>query len=387
MQHHNAVVLGASGLVGQRMQQRLANHPWFRLSAVVGSERTAGKTLKSIEWNLQEPRPSLPNLTVLSAQDEHLVERLREDNITVAFSCLPASIADPLELMLASSGIAVFSNASAFRRCDGVPLVIPDVNPTHLDQFDAAGYTLACATNCTLIPLAVPVAALSREFGVAHVSMNSEQALSGAGYELVLSQTALNGEHPTEIEGEAEKTAAELLHVLGDALEGRRMDSNQQPVQRIHPAFRESTNYVNAALFEVDVSCKRVTRIDGHQIFATVRLKNEATQEEVLSSLQKWTLPQSLQACPSAPKQSMHLVEEIDVDAHLWSDGVLFSNQPDPSENLKAGMAVVVGSVMMSNPTTVEFSAYSHNTVRGAAGGTMWLAEQAYTEGRLPKQQ
>ena len=387
MQHHNAVVLGASGLVGQRMQQRLANHPWFRLSAVVGSERTAGKTLESIEWNLQEPRPSLPNLTVLSAEDEDLVERLREVNITVAFSCLPASIADPLELMLASSGIAVFSNASAFRRCDGVPLVIPDVNPTHLDQFDAAGYSLACATNCTLIPLAVPVAALSRAFGVAYVSMNSEQALSGAGYELVLSQTALNGGHPTEIEGEAEKTAAELLHVLGDALEGRRIDSNQQPVQRIHPAFKESTNYVNAALFEVDVDCKRVTRIDGHQIFATVRLKNEATQEEVLASLQKWTLPQFLQACPSAPKQSMHLVEEIDVDAHLWSDGVLFSNQPDPSKNLKAGMAVVVGSVMMSNPTTVEFSAYSHNTVRGAAGGTMWLAEQAYTEGRLPKQQ
>ena len=140
-------------------------------------------------------------------------------------------------------------------------------------------------------------------------------------------------------------------------------------------------------MLEVDVKCKRVTRIDGHKIFATVRLKNETTQEEVFASLQKWTLPQSIQACPSAPKQSMHLVDEIDVDAHLWSDGVLFSNQPDPSEDLKAGMAVVVGSVMMSNPTTVEFSAYSHNTVRGAAGGTMWLAEQAYTEGRLPKQQ
>lgn len=387
MQHHNAVVLGASGLVGQRMQQRLANHPWFRLAAVVGSGRTAGKTLESIEWNLQEPRPSLPNLTVLNAEDEDLVERLKEVNITVAFSCIPASIADPLELMLASSGIAVFSNASAFRRCDGVPLVIPDVNPIHLDQFQAAGYALACATNCTLIPLAVPVAALSQNFGVAHVSMNSEQALSGAGYELVLSQAALDGEHPTEIDGEAEKTAAELLHVLGDALEGKRADSHQQGVQRIHPAFRDSTNHVNAALFEVDVNCKRVTRIDGHQIFATVRLKHEATQEEVLASLQKWTLPQSLQTCPSAPKQSMHLVEEIDVDAHLWSDGVLFSSQPDPSEDLKAGMAVVVGSVVMNDKTTVEFSAYSHNTVRGAAGGTMWLAEQAYIERRLPKQQ
>ena len=387
MQHHNAVVLGASGLVGQRMQQRLANHPWFRLAAVVGSGRTAGKTLESIEWNLHEPRPSLPNLTVLNAEEEDLVERLKEANITVAFSCIPASIADPLELMLASSGIAVFSNASAFRRCDGVPLVIPDVNPTHLDQFEAAGYTLACATNCTLIPLAVPVAALSHNFGVMHVTMNSEQALSGAGYELVLSQTALNGDHSTEIEGEAEKTAAELLYVLGDAHEGKRANSDQSAVRRFHPAFRDSTHHVEAALFKVDVNCKRVTRIDGHQIFATVQLKHEATQEEVLATLQEWSLPQSMQTCPSAPKQSIHLVDEIDVDAHLWSDGVLFSSQPDPSEDLKAGMAVVVGSVVMSTPTTVEFSAYSHNTVRGAAGGTMWLAEQAYTQQRLPKQQ
>ena len=270
MQPHNAVVLGASGLVGQRMQQRLANHPWFRLAAVVGSQRTAGKTLESIEWNLQEPRPRLPNLTVLSSEDERLLERLKEVNITVAFSCLPASIADPLELMLASSGIAVFSNASAFRRCDGVPLVIPDVNPTHLDQFEGAGYTLACATNCTLIPLAVPVAALSHDFGVTHVTMNSEQALSGAGYELVLNQTALDGEHPTEIEGEAEKTGAELLHVLGDALEGKRRDGNQRTDWRNHPAFSDSKNHINAALVEVDVHCKRVTRVDGHQIFATV---------------------------------------------------------------------------------------------------------------------
>lgn len=387
MQQHNTVVLGASGLVGQRMQQRLANHPWFRLAAVVGSKRTAGKKLESIDWNLQEARPNLPNLTVLSAEDEHLVERLKEGNITVAFSCLPAAIADPLELMLASSGIAVFSNASAFRRCDGVPLVIPDVNPTHLDQFDAADYTLACATNCTLIPLAVPVAALSREFGITHVTMNSEQALSGAGYELVLSQTALAGEHASEIEGEAEKTAAELLHVLGDAVEGRRASGGKQAVQQTHPAFNESKKHVNAASFEVEVNCKRVTRIDGHQIFATVRLKHEATEDKVLACFQKWSLPPSLQACPSAPKQSMHLVDKIDENAHLWSDGVLFSSQPNPSEDLKAGMAVVVGSVVMIDPTTVEFSAYSHNTVRGAAGGTMWLAEQAYTERRLPKQQ
>ncbi|DAC45843.1 MAG TPA: aspartate-semialdehyde dehydrogenase, partial [Candidatus Poseidoniales archaeon] len=124
MQRHNAVVLGASGLVAQRMQQRLANHPWFQLKAVVGSQRTAGRTLDSIDWKLPEKKPVLPNLTVLDAEDENIVEQLKDAGISVAFSCIPASIADPLELALASSGIAVFSNASAFRRCDGIPLVI-----------------------------------------------------------------------------------------------------------------------------------------------------------------------------------------------------------------------------------------------------------------------
>ena len=190
MQRHNTVVLGASGLVAQRMQQRLAHHPWFTLSAVVGSPRTAGMELASIPWHLEEKRPNLPHLTVLDAGGDDLLSRLKDLGVTVAFSCIPSDAADPLELELSAAGIAVFSNASAFRRCDGVPLVIPDVNPTHMHHFDAHRHKLACATNCTLIPLAVPVAALLDAFGVTAVRMNSEQALSGAGYSMVLDKRA-----------------------------------------------------------------------------------------------------------------------------------------------------------------------------------------------------
>lgn len=387
MQRHNAVVLGASGLVAQRMQQRLANHPWFQLKAVVGSRRTAGRTLDSIDWNLPEKKPVLPHLTVLDAEDETIVHKLKNAGISVAFSCIPASIADPLELALASSGIAVFSNASAFRRCDGIPLVIPDVNADHLEHFRGAGYTLACATNCTLIPLAVPAAALSQMFGIRHVKMNSEQALSGAGYELLLDERALSGNHPSNIPGEAEKTAFELLHVLGTGVNTRRNQACQMGVNRKHQSITESKSHVKAMNAEVEVSCQRVTRIDGHQIFASIQLEQPTTLEEVLECLNNWRPPEHLRKCPSAPYKSLHIVEHIDVEQHLWSNGLEFQSHPDPSDELKAGMAVVIGSVRMTSPTCVEFSAYSHNTVRGAAGGTMWLAEQAYIQNMLSNHQ
>ena len=356
MGRHHTAVLGASGLVAQRMQQRLANHPWFRLSAVVGSKRTAGASLDSIPWGLEQDRPQLPNLEVLDAEDDNLIANLKEKGITVAFSCVPAEVADPLERNLASAGIAVFSNSSAFRRCDGVPLVISDINPEHLADFGSDGYGLACATNCTLIPLAVPTAALHHAFSITNVRMRSEQALSGAGYGLLQSQSAQDGDHPSEIPGEAEKTAAELLHVL-------------------------------SASFEVEVECRRVTRMNGHQIFAQVTFAEPVTLSEVNAALDTHNFTQALLECPSAPLRSMQRVASIDPEAHLWGNGEHFISDPDPTHDLKAGMSVVLGPVRMVDSTTVEFSAYSHNTIRGAAGGTMLLAEQAYIEQRLPKQQ
>ena len=387
MQRHNAVVLGASGLVAQRMQQRLAHHPWFTLSAVVGSPRTAGTELASIPWNLEEKRPNLPPLVVLDAGDDNLVNQLKELGITVAFSCIPSEAADPLELKLSSAGVAVFSNASAFRRCDGVPLVIPDVNPEHMVQFDAHNHKLACATNCTLIPLAVPVAALADAFGVSAVRMNSEQALSGAGYSMVLDKRALAGRHPSEIPGEAEKTAIELIHVLGQTQQGRRAVGSESSSHREHAAFNEAGVHVVSAEVDVQVTCKRVTRVDGHQIFATVSLQEAASLEEVFTCFTSHGLSDALQTCPSAPSTSIQLVDAVDPEVHLWADGLGFPIDPNPSVDLKAGMGVVVGSIKMLDSMTVEFSALSHNTIRGAAGGTMFLAEQAYIEQRLPKQQ
>lgn len=384
MQQHKTVVIGASGLVAQRMQQRLSNHPWFTLNAVIGSKRTSGQMLDSIPWRLEENRPDLPNLEILNGQDECLIEQLRDCGITVAFSCVPSGVADPLELTLAEAGVAVFSNSSAFRRIDGVPLVIPDLNANHLSHFGTHEYLLACATNCTLIPLAVPTAVIAKSFGIKRVKMNSEQALSGAGFDLLLDERALAGGHAPEIAGEAEKTAQELLHVLGTPIKEQRANSSDA---RTHPKFETAPVHVVPADLDVEIECKRVTRKDGHQIFATLTLETDTTLEEVRNCLMAHKFPNQLKACPSAPKKAIHFVEKIDVDRHLWSDGEDFLTNPDPSHNLKTGMAVVVGHLQMLDSRTIELSAYSHNTIRGAAGGTMLLAEQAYLEQRLPKQQ
>lgn len=360
MRRRPSVVLGASGLVGQRMQQRLHGHPWFELVAVGGSALTAGKKLDEVEWRLEQARPELPNLVIHDILDSSFVQDMVHAGIEIAFSCLPSNVAAQIESKLADVGIAVFSNASHHRGEHGIPLVIPDINPSHMSLYASSKGPHACGTNCTLVSLAVPLAAL-RSFGIQHVSMRSEQALSGAGWKLLMSEEALAGDHEAEIPGEAEKIEHELLHVMGSV----------------------SSEKVSPADFEIDVKCQRVSRKDGHQVFVDVQFHQSVSLEDVKFALRTHAFNSVLKSCPSTPHRPIHLVERIDVNRHLWSNGTHFLENPDPSLELKAGMAVVVGEVRMTSDNTVSFTGYSHNTIRGAAGGTLLLAEQAFNEGRL----
>jgi len=362
MRRRPAVVLGASGLVGQRMQQRLVNHPWFELTAIGGSAASAGKSLEEIPWRLEQERPPLPQVQVLEVLGESFVEELQALGIEVAFSCLPSDVANQIEPVLVNCGIAVFSNASSFRRELGIPLVIPDINPEHMSEFNSSKGMHACATNCTLVPMAVPIAAL-RQWDVTKVSMRSEQALSGAGWKLLEDEDARNGYPNPEIPGEAEKVVQEFLHVMGEGGE----------------------DGVVPATIEVDVKCQRIGRRDGHQVFVEVEFKQPITQQEIILALKNHDWSQQLKLCPSTPLRPIHLVDEIDVDNHLWSDGIQFSSRPLPSQSLKTGMAVVVGNVQVKGQHNLVFSAYSHNTIRGASGGTLLLAEQALIEDRIPE--
>lgn len=361
MRRRPTIVLGASGLVGQRMIQRLSNHPWFELKAVSGRSERAHQSLDEVPWRLEQQRPQLPQLSFLDSSSESFLQELEKLNIEVAFSCLPSEAAEHIEAILAQTGIAVFSNASFHRRKQGIPLVIPDINIEHFGDFSSTLGPLACGTNCTLIPMAAPLAAL-REYEMCTVEMRSEQALSGAGWKLLFDEQAMSGGLDPEIPGEAEKVHEEFLHVFGT-----------QSESAIHPAN-----------IQVDVKCQRVARKDGHQVFVEAKFAKPLSYEEVIAAFNSQRFSETVSKCPSAPFQPLHVVDKIDVTQHLWSDGKVFSHQPRPSTNLQTGMAVVVGNVEILDQYTLSFSAYSHNTIRGAAGGTMLLAEIAVSEGRIP---
>lgn len=361
MRRRPTIVLGASGLVGQRMQQRLFNHPWFELTAIGGRAERTHQTLDEIPWRLEQQRPNLPIVPILDTSSESFLDELTKLNIEVAFSCLPSDAAEHIESTLAQAGIAVFSNASFHRRKHGIPLVIPDVNEEHFTEFSTTKGPHACGTNCTLIPMASPLSAL-RQFEVTKVKMRSEQALSGAGWRLLFDEKAVRGEVNPDIPGEAEKVHDEFLHVFGT-------HKNSE----IHPAD-----------IEVEVKCERVARKDGHQVFVEATFTKPLSYEKVISAFQSQQFSENVSQCPSAPYHPLHIVKDIDVKNHLWSDGENFSEHPKPSENLQTGMAVVVGNVEIHSQYTLSFSAYSHNTIRGAAGGTMLLAELAVVEGRIP---
>ena len=361
MRRRPTVVLGASGLVGQRMQQRLYNHPWFELKAIGGRQEHSGSTLEHVPWRLDELRPAFSSVSVFDLSSDSFVNDLLNLEIEVAFSCLPSDVAERVEHKLAKAGIAVFSNASFNRGKEGIPLVVPEINAEHLTAFSTTIGPIGCGTNCTLIPLAVPLAAL-RAFGIQTVRMRSEQALSGAGWQLLFDEEANNGLLDSEIPGEAEKIAEEFIHVFG----------------------KQDGMKVNSAEIQLEIQCQRVPRRDGHQVFVEATFAQPLSLNSVLQHLKSYQFPKELMRCPSAPHHPLHVVEQIDVEQHLWSNGIAFANQPNPSEDLQTGMAVVVGDVKIINESTLSFSAYSHNTIRGAAGGTMLLAEQAVVEGRIP---
>lgn len=351
MNRIKTVVLGAGGLVAQRLQQRLLHHPWFSLAGVAGSPRFSGRPLAEVPWVLEEPRPVFPEMNVGDVEDVTVIEAMVRDGVKIAFSALPTQEARRLEPLWTAHGVAVFSNASAWRMDDDVPLAIPELNPDVLAQVGKRPLLHACATNCTLVPLVLPLAALEERFGVEAYTMRSEQGLSGGGQPYLESALEAGKVSPT-IPGEAEKTGAELRSVLGWRGEAR-------------------------------LECTRVLRRDGHHVFVTASTKRPVSQEELLACLEAWTGDERCRSLPSAPAQPLMVVDKIDPLAHLFADGTHLRSSADPSLDLKAGMAVVVGNVTCLGPHEVGFEAYSHNTLRGAAGGVVYLAELAHALGVL----
>lgn len=345
-------VLGATGSVGQRFVQLLANHPWFELTALAASERSAGKPYREVcNWFLSTGIPENVAKMVVQPIEPHLDCRL-------VFSALPADLAGPVEEAFAAAGYGVLTNAKSHRYDDDVPLVTAEVNPGHLALIEhqqarrgwSKGFIVANA-NCVAMPLTLTLAPLHEAFGVKAVVVQTMQALSGAGYHGVPSLAALDNVIPF-IKGEEEKVGIESKKMLGQ--------------------FRNRD--IVGAEFALSAHCNRVSTLDGHLETVSVAFEDSAVSVAAVAELWRgWhPLPQQLNL-PSAPIPPLIV--------HSAPD----RPQTRLDRNNGNGMAVTIGRLRPCEVLDIKYVHLSHNTVRGAAGASILNAELMMAQGLLDR--
>jgi aspartate-semialdehyde dehydrogenase len=277
-------------------------------------------------------------------------------NVQLVFSALPTDLALELEPFLRDLGKQVFSNSAAHRMSPDVPLIIPELNPDHIMLLSGSksGF-IACSTNCTVMPIALPLKPLWDVLGFNSVEISTEQSLSGGGYELLKSTNGF----VSEIPGEAEKISEECLRLLGS------IESDE----------------IKPADFNTEVECKRVMRDYGHIVKVKIDLQKDTEIDEIKELMSNHTSSPQILNLPSAPKRPIILSEaQIDLEKACWAGAE--SDDCNPATDLKAGMAITVYDLKLID-STLTFSAFSENTIRGAAGGCLLLAELAMHEGLL----
>lgn len=372
-------VLGATGSVGQRFILLLANHPFLELHAVGASSRSAGKKYKdAVRW--KQASPMSDRLSSL------VVRECRADDFKdcdLVFSGLDADIAGDVgklntthtiygietkmhhaEMEFIKADIPVFSNAKNYRRHPVVPLVVPTVNVSHLNVIPHQRKTfgmdkgfLVCNSNCAVIGVVIPFAALQVKFGpIEHAEVFTEQALSGGGYPGVPSMDIMDNVIPF-ISGEEDKLATEAQKILGS-------------INSEATAFQEQTGT------QIGATCTRVSVTDGHMAFVSLRFKQRPapSAEQVVQAMREYQSEAQMLGCHSAPEEAIHVFEEPD------------RPQPRLDRNISDGYTVSVGRVRDGGPSSffdIRFVALSHNTVIGAAGSSILNAEAAVIKGYL----
>ncbi|PIN83137.1 aspartate-semialdehyde dehydrogenase, partial [Candidatus Micrarchaeota archaeon CG11_big_fil_rev_8_21_14_0_20_47_5] len=287
MNKKSVAVLGATGMVGQRFIQALVNHPYFEISVLAASPKSAGKKYsESAKWYLEGGMPEeVKGMKVVSTE-----ARIEAD---IAFSCLPSESASEIELRLAKQGAAVISTSSNFRYDDDVPVIIPEVNIEHVGlllegQRKRRGFEkgfIVKKPNCTTTGLVMTLKPLQDKFGIESVIMTSMQALSGAGYEGVPSMAIVDNVIPY-IGGEEEKVEKEVLKLLGNGRKDAKM--------------------------KVSCSCNRVGVTDGHLESAFVKLGRKASVGEVKRVMREFEGEVQKMKLPSAPIPPLIVMEELD---------------------------------------------------------------------------
>jgi aspartate-semialdehyde dehydrogenase len=336
-------VLGATGSVGQRFVQLLADHPWFDLAAVTASERSAGKPYgDAVDWVLEAPIPaSVANLEVRPTAADL--------GLPLVFSALDAEVAGDLETAFAAAGAVVVSNARNHRMDSDVPLVVPEVNPDHVElarrQVFSKGAILT-NPNCSTIGLVLALKPLADLFGLRRVAVTTLQALSGAGLPGVSAMRAIDNVVPF-IGGEEAKLEAEPRKILGHL----------------------GADGIEPAALTVSAQCNRVAVIDGHLECVSVETVETISPDTAREAWQKFEAEPQRLDLPSAPRPVILVTDAND------------RPQPRLDRGAGAGMAITVGRIRPCPVLGLKFVVLSHNTIRGAAGGSILLAELAVARG------
>ena len=352
----NCAVLGSRGLVAQRYLQRLVNHDWFNPVSIIGSSSTVGMNIQDLPWNLDEPRPQLPNITVLGLNNfDALVSELKEKNVSVIFSALPDSIANEVEQPLAERGFCVISHALIHRLKRDVPLVIPDINSDHLKILESQSFgtgSLISCSNCMVVPIALTLYPLMEEYDFSSVNIVTEQSLSGGGRKM-LERGRSGLTIDSSIPGESESIISELNRILGKKNEG---------------IFQEAN-------LDVKVWCSRSSHDFGHLATVEIIFSNNISAHEIIEAWQNFSSDTFDSRLPSSSKIINFVDGKLDPIKHRWGDSI--ANLPD--KNLSAGMSVYVGEIEVTGKK-LKFKLLSDNTIRGAAGYGVLLAELLLAE-------
>lgn len=340
-------ILGATGSVGQKFIELLKDHPWFEIAELGASERSAGKKyVDAANWIMKSP---LQN----HVADMIVKECVPNYESKLIFSGLDSSVAGEIETEFANAGYLVISNSRNHRFDKDVPLMIPEVNAEHLKLIDSQPYKGGIVTNpnCSTIGMVLALKPLHDAFKLKKINVVTMQALSGGGYPGVSSMDILDNVIPY-IGGEEEKMETEPRKILGKLEDGEIKFEND---------------------IAISAQCNRVAVIDGHLETIQVEFETKPTKEDIIEVWKSFKAePQKLDL-PFAPKQPIHYFDEPNLP------------QPKLQRDLENGMSASVGRLREDSIFHYKFIVLSHNTIRGAAGGTILNAELLKANGYLDK--
>ena len=344
-----AAVLGATGTVGQRFVTLLAGHPWFELTALAASERSAGKLYRdAVTWIQTRPiDDAVAAMRVRTIDELFDGAKLPGGELDIVFSALDTSVARDVEPRFARRCLVV-TNASAHRMDADVPLIVPEVNPDHLSLLSppedgrALPAGIVANPNCSTIGLVLALKPLADAFGFERISVVTLQAVSGAGLPGISSYQILDNVIPW-ISSEEEKLEIETGKILGRATGGT----------------------IEPAEVAVSAQCNRVPVVDGHTLCVSVDLKGEPAMEDVREAWRTFRAEPQDRGLPSAPARPIvYLGDDVPPQARVHRD-------------LGQGMTTSIGRLRECPILGYRFVALSHNTLRGAAGGALLAAELA----------